>query len=45
MRRLAREGMSQRAIVIELATRGVVGRKGVPLQQTQVARLLLRAAS
>ncbi len=45
VRRLAREGMSQRAIVIELATRGVVGRKGVPLQQTQVARLLLRAAS
>jgi len=45
VRRLAREGMSQRAIIIELATRGVVGRKGVSLQQTQVSRLLLRAAS
>lgn len=44
VRRLAREGMSQRAIVVELANRGVVGRKGAPLQQTQVSRLL-RAAS
>lgn len=44
VRRLAREGMSQRAIVIELATRGVVGRKGAPLQQTQVARLLRKAS-
>ena len=45
VRRLAREGLSQRAIVTELAGRGVVGRKGVPLQQTQIARLLLRRAS
>jgi len=44
VRRLAREGLSQRASVVELANRGVVGRKGAPLQQTQVARLL-RAAS
>lgn len=41
---LAREGLSQRAIVVKLAGRGVVGRKGTPLQQTQVARLL-RSAS
>ena len=45
VRQLAGEGLSQRAIVAQLAGRGVVGRKGVPLQQTQVARLLLRAAS
>lgn len=45
IRQLAAEGLSQRAIVAQLARRGVVGRKGVPLQQTQVARLLLRAAS
>ena len=43
VRQLAREGLSQRAIVAQLAERGVVGRKGVPLQQTQVARIL-RAA-
>jgi DNA invertase Pin-like site-specific DNA recombinase len=37
---LAREGLSQRAIVAQLAGRGVVGRKGAPLRQTQVARIL-----
>ena len=45
VRQLAGEGLSQRAIVAHLAGRGVVGRKGSPLQQTQVARMLLRAAS
>ena len=45
VRQLAGEGLSQRAIVAHLAGRGVVGRKGAPLQQTQVARLLLRSAS
>ncbi len=44
VRRLAREGLSQRAIVIELASGGVVGRKGAPLQQTQIARLLRKAS-
>ena len=42
---LAAEGLSQRAIVTQLGRRGVVGRRGSPLQQTQVARILLRAAS
>lgn len=41
---LAGEGLSQRAIVASLAARGVVGRTGAPLQQTQVARLLRVAA-
>lgn len=40
----ARAGLSQRAIVASLAERGVVGRTGSPLQQTQVARLLRTAA-
>ena len=44
VRELAGEGLSQRAIVAKLAGRGVVGRKGAPLQQTQVARIL-RSAS
>ena len=42
---LSGEGHSQRAIVAHLARCGVVGRRGAPLQQTQVARLLLRTAS
>ena len=45
VRQLAEEGLSQRAIVAQLAGRGVVGRKGSPLQQTQVARMLYRSAS
>jgi DNA invertase Pin-like site-specific DNA recombinase len=40
VRQLAAEGLSQRAIVASLAARGVAGRTGAPLQQTQVARLL-----
>lgn len=36
-------GLSQRAIVAHLAGRGVVGRRGAPLQQTQVARILRSA--
>ncbi|MDB4945060.1 MAG: Resolvase [Labilithrix sp.] len=44
VRQLSREGLSQRAIVVELHANGVVGRKGTPLQQTQIARLL-RSAS
>jgi DNA invertase Pin-like site-specific DNA recombinase len=40
VRQLANEGLSQRAIVAQLAGRGVAGRKGTPLQQTQVARML-----
>jgi site-specific DNA recombinase len=43
VRQLAGEGLSQRAIVAQLAGRGVVGRKGAPLQQTQVARILRSA--
>ena len=43
IRALARDGLSQRAIVVDLARRGVMGRKGTPLQQTQVARLLRSA--
>lgn len=43
IRKLSREGLSQRAIVADLARRGVMGRKGTPLQQTQIARLLRSA--
>jgi DNA invertase Pin-like site-specific DNA recombinase len=43
VRQLAGEGLSQRAIVVHLAGRGVVGRRGTPLQQTQVARMLRSA--
>lgn len=43
VRELSREGLSQRAIVSKLAARGVVGRVGAPLGQTQVAKIL-RAA-
>jgi DNA invertase Pin-like site-specific DNA recombinase len=45
VRALSGEGLSQRAIVASLAERGIVGRTGSPLQQTQIARMLLRAAS
>jgi DNA invertase Pin-like site-specific DNA recombinase len=44
VRELSGEGLSQRAIVAHLASRGVAGRTGAPLQQTQVARMLLRSA-
>ncbi len=40
VRSLAREGLSQRAIVARLAAGGVAGRTGAPLGQTQVAKLL-----
>ena len=45
VRALSGDGVSQRAIVATLAGRGIVGRTGAPLQQTQIARMLLRAAS
>jgi DNA invertase Pin-like site-specific DNA recombinase len=45
VRQLAGQGLSQRAIVASLAADGITGRTGAPLQQTQVARMLLRAAS
>lgn len=41
---LARQGLSQRAIVGHLARQNIVGRTGAALKQTQVARLLLRAS-
>ncbi|MBX3214293.1 MAG: recombinase family protein [Labilithrix sp.] len=44
VRRLASEGLSQRAIVAHLAARGVSGRTGAPLRQTQIANIL-RSAS
>jgi len=34
------EGLSQRAIVAQLAARGVSGRTGAPLGQTQIAKIL-----
>ncbi|MBX3203551.1 MAG: recombinase family protein [Labilithrix sp.] len=43
VRRLASEGLSQRAIVAHLADRGVAGRTGAPLRQTQVAKILRSA--
>ena len=36
-------GLSQRAIVAELAARGLASRAGAPFQKTQVARMLTRA--
>jgi DNA invertase Pin-like site-specific DNA recombinase len=42
VRGLASDGLSQRGIVARLAARGVVGRTGAALGQTQVARLLVR---
>jgi DNA invertase Pin-like site-specific DNA recombinase len=43
VRRLAGEGLSQRAIAARLAACGVAGRTGAPLGQTQVAAILRRA--
>jgi DNA invertase Pin-like site-specific DNA recombinase len=43
VRGFASDGLSQRGIVARLAARGVVGRTGAPLGQTQIARLLVRA--
>lgn len=43
VRRLAGEGLSQRAIVARLAAGGVAGRTGAPLRQTQVAKILRSA--
>lgn len=40
VRRLAGEGLSQRAIVSRLAADGVTGRTGAPLGQTQIAKIL-----
>lgn len=40
VRALSVEGRSQRAIVADLAARGVRGRTGAPLGQTQVAKIL-----
>lgn len=40
VRRLSSEGFSQRAIVAQLEARGVKGRTGAPLRQTQVAKIL-----
>lgn len=40
VRRLSREGLSQRAIVAQLEARGVKGRTGAFLRQTQVAKIL-----
>lgn len=44
VRRLSAGGLSQRAIVAQLAAHGVAGRTGAPLRQTQIANIL-RAAS
>lgn len=44
VRRLAGEGMSQRKIARHLEARGVTGRTGAPLRQTQIANIL-RSAS
>jgi DNA invertase Pin-like site-specific DNA recombinase len=44
VRRLSGEGLSQRAIVTQLKARGVAGRTGAPLRQTQIANIL-RSAS
>lgn len=37
---LSARGLSQRAIAAELGARGVVGRTGAPLRQTQIAKIL-----
>lgn len=44
VRELRAAGLSQRAIVAALAARGLVSRAGRPFSQTQVARILARAA-
>jgi hypothetical protein len=38
-------GLSHRAIVAELAARGLVSRAGRPFAKTQIARMLARAAA
>ncbi len=43
VRSLAREGLSHRAIVARLAERGISGRTGAPLKQTQIANILRSA--
>jgi DNA invertase Pin-like site-specific DNA recombinase len=43
VRELSRSGLSQRAIVAQLAARSVTGRTGAPLRQTQVAKILRSA--
>lgn len=43
VRQLRAEGLSQRAIVDELAARGLVSRAGQPFGKTQVARMLARS--
>ena len=40
VRQLASEGFSHRGIVSQLAARGIAGRTGAPLRQTQVANIL-----
>lgn len=40
VQQLSREGLSQRAIASRLEARGVVGRTGAPLRQTQIAKIL-----
>jgi len=45
VRELASAGLSQRQIVKDLEARGVVGRTGMPLRKTQIARLLHRVAA
>jgi DNA invertase Pin-like site-specific DNA recombinase len=40
VRRLSSDGLSQRAVVAELAVRGITGRTGAFLRQTQVAKIL-----
>lgn len=40
VRRLAAEGLSQRAIALHLERAGVMGRTGAPLRQTQIANIL-----
>lgn len=45
VRELRADGLSQRAIVAELAARGMVSRAGAAFGQTQVARMLAKAAA
>jgi DNA invertase Pin-like site-specific DNA recombinase len=45
VRELRAAGLSHRAIVAELGGRGLISRAGRPFEQTQVARMLARAAA
>lgn len=45
VRELRGAGLSQRAIVAELAIRGLVSRAGRPFAKTQIARMLARTAA